>query len=703
MTQSEIEACPDVATLVAAAQAGDRAALDQLVAAHLPVIYTVVGRALNGHADVDDLVQDTMIKVMRGLPGLREPERFRSWAVAIAYRQVQQYLRERRRSRVRLHDAPPELPDPHADFADGAVAALALTGQRRELARAARWLDDGDRQLLALWWRESAGELTREEVAAALAINAKHAAVRLQRLRERLDAARCVVRALAARPRCPELAAELRGWNGAAAPLWRKRLVRHTRDCARCASHRRGLVPAEKLLLGLAALPLPVVLTEGVAAATAAPSIAHSLLGYLQNKLAVAATVTVVAGGGLTYAVVETPLLPSVAEPPPVAAPVAAPPEVPSAPASAPRAPRPAGPPDADIVVAPDGSDGGDGTLARPYATLAKAVATVRPGQTIALRGGTYRPTRGTVIETDGEPDRRITLTNYRDERPVIDASGVPADEWAVTHHGDHWTVRGLEVTGSRSHAYVCRSCRGNVFIGLSMHDNVRSGLTLRDPGTVDNQVLDSDFYRNYDPRGRGRAGIGLAIKFGDGTGNVIRGCRAFDNADSGFDVGHFADPVRLERNWAYGNGVNRWNAPEWQANADGFHLGGGSPAPAAAHEVRDNAAWDNVGHGFSDGGNPDGLRLAGNTAFRNGGIGFHLPTSAATLTRNAAIGNGTPAEIGDDRARSTGNTWDGGDWTERMFHSTDPATAQGPRQPGGALPRTSFLTSDSGMGAATG
>lgn len=94
------------------------------------------------------------------------------------------------------------------------------------------------------------------------------------------------------------------------------------------------------------------------------------------------------------------------------------------------------------------------------------------------------------------------------------------------------------------------------------MHDNDRSGLTLGNPGTIDNQVLDSDFYINYDPDEQGRAGTGVGTKFRAGTGNVIRGCRAFDNAASGVDVGYFADAVTLEKNWSYGNGVNCCNAP---------------------------------------------------------------------------------------------------------------------------------------------
>lgn len=725
MTQSRLQWAPGVSALVLDAQAGQRDALDQLLAGHLPLIYNVIGRALNGHADVDDLVQETMVQVIRGLPMLRDPERFRSWAVAIAYRQIHRYLRDRRKSGLRRQEAPLEMPDPGADFAERTVTELVLTGQRRELAEAARWLDDGDRQLLSLWWQEAVGELTRRELAAALAIKPPHAAVRLQRLRERLESARHVVRALRADPRCGELDGLLRGWSGVADPLWRKRLIRHTRHCDHCQVFRAGLVAPERLLLGVTALPVPVAVGEGLrvaleaatstalaapVAASAGQALLTQLHGLLQTKTAAAAAaVAIAAGGGFGYAVYEqpapggedlalvNPTVPPPAVPPQVAAPTADP--APSA-ATEPATGTTTGVSSADIYLAPDGSDRNDGSADRPFATLGKAVSVVRPGQIIAMRGGTYRPSDSVVITTSGDPDRRITLSNYRDERPIIDASRVPADEWTVTHLGGYWTVQGLEIKNSGSHAYVCRSCRENVFQRLSMHDNVRSGLTLRDADTIGNQVLDSDFFNNYDPRERGRSGVGLAIKFGSGDGNVVRGCRGFDNADSGFDVGHFAGSVRLEYNWAYGNGVNRWNAADWQANADGFLLGGGSPAPAAAHVLRQNAAWDNVGRGFSDGGNPGAPELTENTGFRNGGTGFHFPVAAAVLSGNAAIGNADGATVGTD-ARSSRNTWDGGAWTEEIFRSTDATAAQGERRVGDRLPVTTFLAPRDAFGAA--
>ncbi|MFI0742148.1 RNA polymerase sigma factor [Streptomyces sp. NPDC021100] len=59
----------DNAALVEAARTGDTAAQDELVAACLPLVYNIVGRALNGHADVDDVVQETMLRVINGWEG----------------------------------------------------------------------------------------------------------------------------------------------------------------------------------------------------------------------------------------------------------------------------------------------------------------------------------------------------------------------------------------------------------------------------------------------------------------------------------------------------------------------------------------------------------------------------------------------------------------------------------------------------------
>jgi RNA polymerase sigma factor (sigma-70 family) len=256
--------------MVVAARAGDPRALDALVAGALPLVYNIVGRALNGHADTDDVVQETLLRLVRHLPELRDPAAFRSWLVAIAVRQIRHW-RQRRASTPAsggLPASPDDVADPGADFAGLTILRLGLTDQRREVAEATRWLDPDDRELLALWWLEETGELNRADLAAALGLSGEHTAVRVHRMKEQLHTARTVVRALRARPGCPDLYAAAGGWTGEPSPLWRKRLSRHTRDCARCLRQDADLLPVDRLLAGLPLLPPPPGLGAQVAGAS---------------------------------------------------------------------------------------------------------------------------------------------------------------------------------------------------------------------------------------------------------------------------------------------------------------------------------------------------------------------------------------------------------------------------------------------------
>jgi RNA polymerase sigma factor (sigma-70 family) len=250
---SEID--PDVATVVAA-QRGDRRALDVLAAAYLPLVYNIVGRAMNGHPDVDDVVQETMFRAVRGMGELRDPAAFRSWLVAIAIRQVRDSYRDR------LAQPPTVESDaPSPDFADTTIERLGLSGQRLETAEATRWLDDEDGHVLALWWQEAAGKLRRADLAVALDLSPAHAAVRVARMKERLVTSRTVVRALRRVPPCPSLAAITAEWDREPSPLWRKRLARHVRDCPWCLADTAEMIPAERLLGGLPLIAVPAGLT----------------------------------------------------------------------------------------------------------------------------------------------------------------------------------------------------------------------------------------------------------------------------------------------------------------------------------------------------------------------------------------------------------------------------------------------------------
>jgi RNA polymerase sigma factor (sigma-70 family) len=287
---------PDTATVVAA-RAGDPAAVDRLVSGYLPLVYTIVGRAMEGHADVDDVVQDVMLRVLRNLGDLRDPSAFRSWLVAITVRQVRERFRARRGAPEALvHE---DLRDPGADFTDLSITRLELSGQRRETAEATRWLDDENRELLALWWLEASGELTRDEIVTAVGVTRQHAAVRIQRMKAQLETARVVVRALAARPPCPRLALLTTQWDGRPGALWRKRFARHTRECSHCAPAWTGLVAAERLLAGMGLVPVPPEPAAGAGPAAGGAHLATKAgCGMsLSRKVLTAALSTAVAGG----------------------------------------------------------------------------------------------------------------------------------------------------------------------------------------------------------------------------------------------------------------------------------------------------------------------------------------------------------------------------------------------------------------------
>jgi RNA polymerase sigma factor (sigma-70 family) len=279
----------DYPRLVVAAQAGDEKAREELITACLPLVYNLVGRALPVRADVDDVVQETVLRVLRDLPALRTPESFQSWVAAIAIRQSRAHQQRRRvaSERTMAIDEAPELLAAGVDVEDAAILRLHVAAQRRQIVGATDWLDPDDRRVLALWWQETAGLMSRSEVAAALQVSVAHAGVRLQRMREQLGLSRTIVAALGPQPRCPTLEVVVARWDGRPTPLWRKRIGRHVRDCVRCDSTTENQMPAESLLATFALLPVPVSLTAALLAKGLLPASAAGAGSVTAHALAV--------------------------------------------------------------------------------------------------------------------------------------------------------------------------------------------------------------------------------------------------------------------------------------------------------------------------------------------------------------------------------------------------------------------------------
>src|SRR5262245_17529068 len=78
--------------LVVRCQLGERGALAELVRAWHDPVWTYVRRML-GPADADDVTQEVWLAVVRGLPRLRQPDRFAPWLFTVARRAVTNRLR----------------------------------------------------------------------------------------------------------------------------------------------------------------------------------------------------------------------------------------------------------------------------------------------------------------------------------------------------------------------------------------------------------------------------------------------------------------------------------------------------------------------------------------------------------------------------------------------------------------------------------
>jgi hypothetical protein len=350
-----------------------------------------------------------------------------------------------------------------------------------------------------------------------------------------------------------------------------------------------------------------------------------------------------------------------------------------------------------ELFVATTGDDSNAGTLAAPLRTIQRAVDLAQPGTTIQVRGGTYAPSTNIQILKNGTASQPITMRNYGSERVILDGENMPftpgavdstiprPERGAIHIEGDYWRLIGLEIIHGPYGVFGLDSSN-NYYERLVTRDNYESGFHLF-LGSSNNQIFNLDSYGNRDPRNNGESADGLAIKEGSGTGNVVRGARLWNNSDDGLDYWMFSSPVLTENSLAWGNGVNRWNIPDFVGDGNGFKLGGNGVA--ANQTLRNSMAWDNAVGGIIDNNNPAQHRIERCTAWDNPGTGFNLNRSDSTLTGNLAVANGTDVSLGSNSSGSN-NSWDlGGSWS---FQSTNPSVITGPRAADGSIPSSTFL-----------
>ncbi|MBN2036402.1 MAG: right-handed parallel beta-helix repeat-containing protein [Chitinispirillaceae bacterium] len=346
----------------------------------------------------------------------------------------------------------------------------------------------------------------------------------------------------------------------------------------------------------------------------------------------------------------------------------------------------------APYFVSPTGDDGAAGTSGAPLKTPQAAFAKMAAGDTVYLRGGTYALSAQVKPNVSGASGNLCKLWAYNGEKPVFDFTGLSDRGLYISK--DYWHVRGIEVKNAGSNG-ICLSTGGHHIIeGCVAHDNGLEGIKLTN-GAHDCLVLNCDSYRNYDAPNNGENADGFAAKSGVGEGNVFRGCRAWLNADDGWDFYGCPAAILVDSCFAFRNGINIWGNSSWAGDGNAFKLGGAGDTSEMI--VTRSVAFDNVSKGFDQNHTTAGQTIYNCTGFRNGAANFSFyetPTGGTlkkhVLKNNISFSGGAPTI--DATATLASNSWQGMTVSAADFQSIDTSLALAPRTVDYRLPNNGFL-----------
>jgi hypothetical protein len=370
--------------------------------------------------------------------------------------------------------------------------------------------------------------------------------------------------------------------------------------------------------------------------------------------------------------------------------------------------------------VSPSGNDSAAGTSSAPWKSIAKAQSVAVAGDTVYFRGGTYAYTRANsscasqtarvdaiTLNKSGTSGNPIRYWSYPGEKPVFDFYGMTDNcrikGFDVT--GSYIHLKGLEVRGVPQNNNLNAESWGlwisgsnNTFEQLNTHHHMGTGLFINGGGG--NLVLNTDSHDNYDLRssdspGENADGFGSHYATAGRAANVFRGCRAWWNADDGFDLISTYSPVTIENSWAWRNGYEPGSTTA-AGNGNGYKVGGFGgdyDAGAVKHTVRFSVAFLNRAAGFYSNHHP-----VANDYFNNTSYGNHPDFNMLGISSSgAAVGRGNLrnnlAYTGTLTSNMTGTTQANNSWNlditlaNSQFQSVSTTGWDAARQSDGSLP----------------
>ncbi len=287
------------------------------------------------------------------------------------------------------------------------------------------------------------------------------------------------------------------------------------------------------------------------------------------------------------------------------------------------------------------GNDTNPGTKDAPFFNLSKAVSSMLPGDTVYMRGGTYRYKATIFLTGIGNEYGKYCVFNYPGEKPVLNfydifSSYTTVDATArgeargfkIT--GDYYYLKGLEINNAPDNGIKIEGSH-NTCEQLVLHHNgdsgIQIGLAKEAADAADkvcfNLIKNCDSHHNLDWGTGYENADGFACKLSPGANNRYVGCRAWANADDGWDFYMTHYTIYVDSCWAASNGDpalasatdTDWEYGQknvfpttWNGDGNGFKLGGDDWA--AKHQVRNCISFDGYSTGacYSENNNADSL-----------------------------------------------------------------------------------------------
>ncbi|CAD0008113.1 InlB B-repeat-containing protein [Flavobacterium salmonis] len=322
------------------------------------------------------------------------------------------------------------------------------------------------------------------------------------------------------------------------------------------------------------------------------------------------------------------------------------------------------------IYVSPTGTAGNPGTLSSPT-TLANAIVTVSPGQTIYMRGGTYSIASTILIEraNSGASANLKRIEAYNSEVPILDFSAQTesSSNRGIVLDGLYWYFKGITIRNAGDNGMLL-SGNNNTIDNCIFEKNRDTGLQLSRYTTSytsisqwpsNNLILNCESFDNKDSGSENADGF--AAKLTCGQGNIFRGCISHNNIDDGWDLYTKTDTgpigiILFENCVAYNNGTLTTSGTSGSGDKNGFKLGG--EGIAVNHIVRRCIAYGNGQHGFTDNNNLGSIEMSNNTSYNNAESNFNFRTGGTHQFRNNLSFNSGSSDKKTGTDVSNSNVW---------------------------------------------